>query len=75
MTSEQTIKTPEVRFDRRVSFFVRFLRKAVQHMAALAGGSFHSWGALSFIDSFYGNAETEFPRIGFAGLIFGSLRE
>jgi hypothetical protein len=51
------------------------LRKAVQHMAALAGGSFHSWGALSFIDSFYGNAETEFPRIGFAGLIFGSLRE
>jgi hypothetical protein len=41
MTSEQSIKTPEVRFDRRVSFFVRFLREAVQHMAALAGGSFH----------------------------------
>jgi hypothetical protein len=49
MTSDQTIKTPEVRFDRRVSFFVRFLREAVQRMAALAGGSFHSWGFLSFI--------------------------
>ena len=64
MTSDQTIKTPEVRFDRRVSLFVRFLREAVQHMAALAGG------VLSFINWFYGNAETEFPRIGFSGLIF-----
>ena len=45
MTSEQTIKTPEVRFDRRVSFFVRFLREAVQHMAALARRSFHLWGS------------------------------
>jgi hypothetical protein len=62
MTSEQTIKTSEVRFDRRVSFFVRFLREAVQHMAALAGGF------LSFINSFYGNAETEFSRIGFSNL-------
>ena len=67
MTSEQTIKTPEVRFDRRVSFFVRFLREAVQHMAALAGGSLHSWGVLSFINSFYGNAETEFRRIVLLG--------
>ncbi|PYK63996.1 MAG: hypothetical protein DME50_15985, partial [Verrucomicrobia bacterium] len=61
--SDQTIKTPEVRFDRRVSFFVWFLREAVQNMAALAGRSFHSWGVLSFINWFYGNAETKFPRI------------
>ncbi len=32
-------------------------------MAALAERSFHSWGVLSFINWFYGNAETEFPRI------------
>lgn len=63
MTSDQTIKTPEVRFDRRVSFFVWFLREAVQNMAALAGRSFHLWGVLSFINWFYGNAETKFPRI------------